>query len=221
MKEYDDTILFWDNVFNREMIYNPNEAIKVTEIEESLQFLGNHCKSVIDFGCGHAKMILRCLFLGTLHVYGIDISHNAIHIAKMITDEHNLGTRVTLETGSIDLLKKQSDNSYDGAILFNILDNLTIETGHQLMNEMHRLIINKGYLLLKLNPYLSKVECDTYHLKEIDNNLYVDSNGLYLWNISEQLLESIIDAKFIVEKVVEIKHENMFERLFYLRKINE
>lgn len=220
MKEYNETIEFWDKIFHQEMTYNPNDPIKINDIEQGLQFMGKNCSSLIDFGCGHGKVILRCMVLGTNNVCAMDISQNAINIVQKVATTYHLDSRITSKTGGIETLKKETTKSYSGAILFNILDNLTIEDGTNLIHEIHRIIDNNGYVLLKLNPYLSKKDCEQNQLTEIKSQLYVDSEGLYLWNISDELLKTLLNKLFVIEKVVKIKHDIMVERLYYLKKIN-
>ncbi|QVK19078.1 class I SAM-dependent methyltransferase [Mycoplasmatota bacterium] len=220
MEEYNETIQFWNQIFHEKMTFNPNDPIKIKVIEEALQFMGKNCSSIIDYGCGHGKMLLRCLMLGTNDVCAMDISQNAIKVVEKVASTYQLQNRVTSKTGGIEVLKEEDNKSCSGAILFNILDNMTIKDGTSLIHEIHRIIDDNGYVLLKLNPYLTKVECEENQLKEITSDFYVDSEGLYLWNISDELLKTLLDNLFVIEKVVKVNHGVMTERLYYLKKIN-
>ncbi len=210
-------IKFWDTIFEKDLTFNPKDPIKITEIEDSLKFLAKQCPSIIDYGCGHGKMLFRCLSHGAKRLKGIDISQNAINTAQKIADTFGLNHHITLECGGIELLDNLENNTFSGAILFNILDNLTIKDGKTLIQEIHRIIKKDGYVLLKLNPYLSKTQCETLKLKEIDHDLYIDTHGLYLWNISDDLLKILINDLFTIEKSIMIHHHNINERLYYLR----
>lgn len=221
MSKYANTINFWDKFYNPRLSYNPSESIPIVEIEDGLRFLSENCTSVIDYGCGHGKALLRSLSYGINEGCGIDISPNAINLAKRISKRHNLTEKVNFIRGGIDTLTSIDNQSYDGAILFNILDNIKKEDGQTLIRELHRILIDSGHVLLKLNSCLTKEECKMYDLDEVDPNFYIDTVGTFLWNISDSELDKLIDHYFKIEKRFTIDQNNSTNRLYYLKKIKQ
>ena len=217
--KYKDTIKYWDNVFGQTQEFNPTEKIQIQEIENGLSWLADNRKSTIDFGCGNGKAICRCLNKGMEYVYGIDICNNAIEIAKSVVKKFNYEDRAEVICGGLEKLNEIKDNGYESAILFNILDNLIPKDSKELIKNIHRIVKLKGKILLKLNPYITREQREEYEFTKISNEFYKENSGLYLWNLSNEMVEKIIDPFFIIEKYEEIKFKqfNIINRMYFLR----
>lgn len=217
--KYDDTIKYWDNVFSQYTEYNPAQKIQVQEIEDGVTWLAENSKSTIDFGCGGGRVMLRCLEKGMECVYGIDICNNAIEIAKKVIEKHNYEDKAKVACGGLEKLYDIADNSYESAILFNIIDNLTPEDSNDLIRNIHRIVKPNGKILLKLNPYITKQKREEYKFVEISQEFYKETSGLYLWNLTNEMAEKNLEPFFIIEKYkeVEFKQYNMINRMYYLR----
>jgi arsenite methyltransferase len=219
INNYDETIKYWDNVFGQSQEYNPTQIIQVQEIENGIRWLVENSKSTIDFGCGNGRIIFRCLDKGMEYVYGIDICNNAIEIANSVIKKFDYSDKADMVCGGLEKLNQINDNSFESAILFNILDNLTPEDSMELIKNIHRIVKSNGKILLKLNPYITKQQREEYKFKEISHEFYKEDSGLYLWNLTNEMAEKIIDPFFVVEKYeeIEFKQYNMINRMYYLR----
>lgn len=216
---YGKAIEYWDNVFGQAPEYDPSKEINIREIEDSISWLAEDCRSVIDFGCGNGRIIFRCLSKGMDHVCGMDISNSAVKKAVSIAESFHFKDKVQMICGGVEKLKTIDDNSFDSAILFNILDNLTPEDSMKTIRNIHRIVKPNGKILIKLNPYLTDQQKQECGLKEISPELYKDDEGLYLWNISSSMREKITAPFFVTEKYkeIEFKQYNMIIRMYYLR----
>lgn len=216
---YDEAIKYWDDVFGQAPEYDPDKEINVREIEEGISWLVEDCNSAIDFGCGNGRAILRCVSKGMGCVCGMDISNAAIIKAQNIAEGFHYKDKSNMICGGVDKLREIDDNSFESAILFNILDNLIPEDSIEVMRNIHRIVKPHGKILLKLNPYITDHQVEEYEFKKITPELYKDDSGLYLWNLTNEMTDKIIAPFFTVEKYVEIefKQYNMINRMYYLR----
>lgn len=217
--DYKETLNYWDNVFSQVPEYDPNQKIQIQEIDNGIEWLGKNSKSIIDFGCGSGRVLLRCLDNGVEHVCGIDLSSNAISIATNIVEKFNLENKAKFICGGADKLKEIESDSFSGAILFNIIDNLVPDDAQEVIKQIHRIIKPNGKVLLKLNPYFAKDIREKYEFKEMSNEFYKETTGLYLWNLTEEKIKEIIEPYFVIEKheEIEFKQYNMINRMYYLR----
>ncbi len=150
---YEETKIYWDRVFKQEDLYDPFEKIPYSEIEEAIKWLCTNSESILDFGCGNGRVLNRCLDYDVEEVYGIDLSKQAIDIAKKVVINNQLEDTCTYSVGEIDLLKKVKDNMYNGVILFNIIDNLKPGDAELVLKEIYRILKSRGKIILKLNSY--------------------------------------------------------------------
>lgn len=137
-------------------------------------------------------------------------------------DKNNLKDKSNFLCGDLKSLKKIKHTEFDGVILFNIIDNLKPEDGKLVIKEINRILNTNGRVILKLNPYISQQEIGKRNdMQEISNDFYKESSGLFLWNISDDLLKEIISPYFYISSYKEIvfKEFNMSNRLYYLKKI--
>ncbi|WP_352418093.1 class I SAM-dependent methyltransferase [Proteiniborus sp.] len=217
--KYDDTIKYWDNVFSQYTEYNPTHKIQVQEIEDGVTWLVENSKSTIDFGCGGGRVMLRCLDKGMEYVYGIDLCNNAIEIAKKVIEKCNYEEKAKVVCDGLEKLYDIADNSYESAILFNIIDNLIPKDSIELIKNIHRIVKPNGKILLKLNPYITKQKREEYKFVEISHEFYKENSGLYLWNLTNEMAEKNFEPFFIIEKYeeIEFKQYNMINRMYYLR----
>jgi len=216
---YGETIKFWENIFSEEKEYNPEKQIGVEALERGIQWVSDNSKAVSDFGCGNGRMLLRCLSEGTERVHGIDLSNNAIALGQKVIDYYKLEDKATLVCGGIEKLKELESENFNGAILSNIIDNLIPEDSKQVLEEIHRVLVPNGKLLLKFNPYIEKELREEYELKEISEEFYKETTGLYLWNLTEEKIKELIAPYFTIEKyeIVEFKQYDQINRMYYLR----
>ncbi|WP_041605956.1 class I SAM-dependent methyltransferase [Halothermothrix orenii] len=103
---YKETEKYWDKVFKQEDLYDPFEKLSYSEMEEAIQWLCKDSDFILDFGCGNGKVLNRCLNYKVKKVYGIDLSEQAINIAKKVVNNNQLQDKCNYLYGGIDLLKK-------------------------------------------------------------------------------------------------------------------
>jgi len=218
---YKETEEYWDSVFEKQKTYDPFIKLPYVELEEAIQWLCHNSKLILDFGCGTGRVLSRCFDYDIDSIYGIDLSVNAINLAQQIMGKNNLKDNSYYICGDIESLYKMNANQFDGVILFNIIDNLKPEDGIIVIEEIHRILKPNGKVILKLNPYLSSQELEkNKEFKKISTKFYKESSGLYLLNISNDLLKEITTPYFNIFKYkkVEFEEYNVTNRLFYLQK---
>jgi len=217
---YQQTVNFWDGVFeNTEDTFNFEDELPIKEIEECLDWLVKEESSIIDFGCGNGKLLLRCLAKGAKKGIGIDISSKGIKKAENFAEENGLEGRLDLINCGRDVLFTLEDDHFDGGILSNIVDNLIPEDAIGVLDEFSRIIKPDGKIFLKLNDYVEPKEIKAHNAEKIDENLYREEEGLYLWNLKDGDIEDILKERFVIERKVDVKFKehNQINRLFYLR----
>ena len=222
MSIYDGTIKYWDDVFGQIEYYEPLGKIKFPELEKGICWISTDSESVLDFGSGSGKVLFRCLENGVTNGCGIDISKGAINLANNVAKSNNLLHRVKFINGGVDVLKEIVDNSYDCAILFNILDNLRPLDAMEVIKGINRIVKESGKILIKLNPYLDESKINDYNFTRIDEDFYHTETGLYFWNLSNVKFNEIIKSYFTIEDFVgvEYKWHGVISRMFYLRNLN-
>lgn len=218
-KDYLDTQKYWENTFSKALEYDIDVKIPLEGFEEAAAFLGEHCSSILDFGCGNGKMLLRCLEKGAENVLGIDLSENAVSVANKVVYNNNLKNKARFKAGSLELLEKIDDNTFDGAILFNILDNIKPQDSKKLLKEISRVLKPGSFLAVKFNPYLDEKYIKENDLVEIDINFYKEDTGLFIWNLKDDQIRDILSEYFLIEKEEKVLYKkfNVVNRMYYLK----
>lgn len=210
---------YWDKVFEKIDEFDPSAEIPQERIETALKWLCADCDRIIDFGCGTGKVLARCLRYGSKEVWGIDLSDRAVLLAQQVMKKYNLDSKCNFVCGDYTYLKSFKDNFFSGAVLFNIVDNLLPEDGKKLLKEVHRVLKPNGRVMLKLNPYLNPDDLADNSYRLISEDFYQGESGLYLWNISNELLKELIRPYFLIDDYEEINYEGygLINRMFYLK----
>lgn len=221
MSDYNATVEYWDKVFEQEVpSIETRKPFPFPMIEKGLQWLCLDSQHLIDFGCGNGKVLLRCLALGVQKALGIDISTNAVSLANLTAHVNGLSERATFLTGSISNLRTVENNSVDAVILFNIVDNMIPRDVRTLLGEVKRIIKPEGRVLMKVNDcfHESKLNEDNEY-EALGNGFYRETSGLFLWNLSNDDIKSLVGPELEVEQsaIVKFKQYNALNRLFFLR----
>lgn len=217
--KYETTKQFWDKVFfDSDTRACPTMPINNIKLEKSVEWISQGSNKLLDFGCGSGRILLRSLFYGVEHVYGIDISEGAVKSAWENVKVYGL-ENATFRLGSIELLKAIESNSYDGVILFNIIDNLFPKDAITILKEVHRIVKCNGKVLIKFNPYIEKELREEYKFEEVEEEVYRETSGLYLWNLANEKIKEILQQYFNIEKevIVEFPEHNQINRMYYAR----
>lgn len=171
MITYDKVVNYWDQVFNKEEIVTFNTTnIGHESLNKALDWLCEDSDRLLDFGCGNGTMLFKCALRGSSHHIGIDLSKEGINLAKK-RQEVNATGHFKFIQGDCKQLKEIQEQSCDGAILSNVLDNLVPEDSVEVINEVHRILKSKGKVFLKLNPFLTEEQIQEWNIKVIKDEL--------------------------------------------------
>lgn len=215
-KKYSETIKKWDDIFANEALSFPKtKNLSNKTFNEGLEWLCSESKRVLDFGCGNGTVLFYCGLKGTQNHIGIDLSLGAITLANKGKGLAPGGEYQFIH-GGIEELKHIPENSLDGVVLSNIVDNLYPQDGIDLLVETKRILKPGGKVLLKTNPYMTLDQQKQWGIKVIRGNLLDD--GFILWNQTTLEWKKLFSEYFIIKKVEEVYYEdhNTTNRLFYL-----
>lgn len=216
--DYKQTKSYWNNIFknhkeNLDMIINP---IPFKEIEDGLKWI-SEASSVLDFGCGNGTLLLRSIFLGSERVTGIDISEESIRSANEKAKMIKKSEACTFIYGGIEKYL-ELDNRYDSIILSNIIDNLLPQDCMKVIEKTKKLLSSNGKIFLKLNDYKSEEELMSSGLKKIENDLFLETEGIYLFNISNHFIRKNFHHGYTIIKNQDISLMGTINRLFLIQK---
>lgn len=217
---YQETENYWNQVFDQAPTYDATKPLPYDALEDALAWLSEGKPSVLDFGCGHGKMALRCLAHGAGLVCGMDLSASAIDVASKVAENHGYEDRSCFLCKGVNALDATKSQSYDAAILFNIVDNLLPLDALCTLRQIARILKEDGRLLLKLNPYLDKEEITKQGIEQVGEHIYREASGLYLWNLTDEQWEAVLETHFHIQRyeVVSLSPHPVTQRLYYLTK---
>jgi ubiquinone/menaquinone biosynthesis C-methylase UbiE len=199
MKGYEKAARYWDKYFEGTQEYDPNDKMDQDAVEQALEWLSSKDAAIVDFGCGHGKLLLRCLELGAGRIYGIDISGKAVARAKRIVKRAGMENRAVFVKGGLDKLRALGEDTFDAGILTGILDNLAPEDGVRMLKLTHRAVKPGGKVILLINPHIGEGFIGKLGLNKKAENFYENEEGLFLWNLSDEELTEILVPYFKIE----------------------
>ncbi len=220
MDNYQDTQNYWDKVFDPDDLFDPYRKTGIKELDESIEWIATKDSSIIDFGCGNGRLLFYGLHLGAAKVTGIDVSKNAVALANGVAQENGITQKCAFIKGGLEKLEALKDTSFEGAILFNILDNLEPKDTLRLASKAEALLKPKGRLIVKLNPYLDNdyFQNNDYY-QELSKNFYKEKSGLFLHNIGKEYLLDLFPSLSLQKEVqVHFKKHKVTNRLYYFTK---
>jgi arsenite methyltransferase len=218
---YNATRRHWNEVFAGLALFDPKTPLADSDVESALQWVSMGAHSIIDFGCGNGRALLRSLVLGVEQGVGIDISDSAISLAKNTARESWLQGRAVFRRGDMSLLSRLSPASFDSGILFNIVDNLFPEDAILVLNEYRRLVKLGGKILLKLNDFVEPTVLETeYEAEQVTGRLYREKTGLYFWDLDDGEARALLARPFALEEFsrVQLGESDHSNRMYYLRR---
>jgi len=218
MEDYNSTTIFWNNVFQKIAPSKyENADLGQEDLNEASKWLSNGTDSLIDYGCGSGAFLFDCALKGTKHHIGIDISTAAIILAKKRAKLFEMGNFDFIE-GSFECLNQIEENTMDGAILSNIIDNMIPKDSELVLRNIHRTVHPGGKILFKVNPVLTEEQIKKFNIKDLGNDLLLETTGLYLWNLETEKWCSILEQYFDIylKKDIYYKQHGQYNRLFLL-----
>ena len=218
---YDKSERYWNGVFAALPPFDPNDPLADPDLESALRWVSDGTHSIVDFGCGNGRGLLRSLVLGVEHGLGVDISEAAISLAEKEARKSKLQERSEFRRGGASLLPQLSSASFDSGILFNIIDNLFPEDAILVLNEYRRIIRPGGKILLKLNDFVEPAVLETeYEAVQVTGRLYREESGLYFWDLDDEEARALFTRLFKLEKSmkVRLRKSGQFNRMYNLRR---
>lgn len=219
MNNYDSTITFWDQIFNKYQPKSVSEVKLPKVLKSAIDWVSGSSESILDYGCGNGTLLFKCLAnKNVCNCLGIDISEKAIELAKSTAKFNNSESRTSFLCGGIEVLQGVKEDSYDGAILSNIIDNIMPDDAAAVLKNIKRIVRPQGKVLVKLNPYLTEEDMKEYGAELAGENLYLEKDGIYLWNLDTDAWKEKLEKYFAVENYEQIYFEqfNQYNRAFYL-----
>jgi SAM-dependent methyltransferase len=211
----------WNEVFAGLAPFDPKIALANPDLESALQWVSRGAHSIVDFGCGNGRGLLRSLVLGVERGIGIDISDSAISLAKSVARASKLEGKAVFRRGSISLLSSLPPASFDSGILFNIIDNLFPEDAILVLNEYRKLVRPEGRIVLKLNDFVRPAVMEAeYGAMQMTGMLYREKTGLYLWDLDDGEALALLTRVFTLEKFrrIQLGKPDQSNRLYYMRR---
>ena len=82
--------------------------------------------------------------------------------------------------GTDHTVKQLEENSFDGVILSNVLDVMPKDVSKEVVEDLERVLKPGGYWFIKMNPYYSKEELESFGYENIGNNIYEENHIMRL-----------------------------------------
>ena len=102
---------------------------------------------------------------------------------KAYEQEIEMWNRVFEECIPVDLRNldlKVEPMSFDGVILSNVLDVMPKDISTTVIDDLERVLKPGGYWFIKMNPYYSKEELESFGYKNAGNNIYEEDHIMRL-----------------------------------------
>jgi len=215
--DYETVKAYWNNVFSSEGNGAPHgKSIGNETLDRALDWVCEGAERMLDFGCGNGVTLCLCANRGTKKHVGIDLSSEGIAAAIRLFRENPVYGEGEFMEGGVELLADLRTGSMDGAVLFNIADNLIPTDAAQLIKETARIVKIGGRVLVKLNPYLSPEQIGVWNIKTVEGDLLDD--GLFLWNKDTSFWRSLLTPYYTMEEETDVYYEvyDQHNRLFFL-----
>ena len=215
MSDYDQTIEYWDNVFNQAKLRRlDSEKSGYPLLDDALDWLSASSSTVLDFGSGSGAMLAYLAKRKDGHYHGIDVSPQAIDFSKRLFEMNHL-TKGYFKVGSLASLSDYDSQSFDAIILSNVLDNIHLNDALTLIKETSRLLTPEGKLLIKLNPYYDNDAIANQDLKNLGDDFYLEPSGLFLLNKPDAFWLGVLEKDYTLHKQMKIFFtENQHNRMY-------
>lgn len=200
---YSEARSYWDGIFSQSQPFNAHQPLPSPLLEEALTWLCEGAPNVLDFGCGVGRALFRCVELGAASVTGIDMSNAAIRLAQTVARTNDLAGRCAFRLGSIETLEELPPESFQAAVLFNVLDNLMPEDARRVIRAVECALGPGGRLVVKLNACLTAEELIGY--KPLGPDLFRQNTGLLQWNIPDHELPELLEPGFELIKSEQVR----------------
>lgn len=113
------------------------------------------------------------------HILGIDRSEVGINFARQ-TAALSGYTTAEFTVGGDETVKSLETGSFDGIILSNVLDVMPKDVSSLVVSDLKRVLKPGGYWFIKMNPYYSKEELESFGYEKVSSNVYEEDHVMRL-----------------------------------------
>lgn len=222
MKAYELETDMWNKIFEE---YQPIDLrgieLKVEPMfDEALELFARRSKRVLDFGCGTGDISFQYLQYQPDHqIVGVDKAETGISFAK---DTARLShyRRAHFFTGGEEFLDQFKMEEFDGIILSNVLDVMPKDVSCEAMLKLNKLLKYDGYWFIKMNPYYSREELESFGYQKKGANLYEEEGILHLRQATTEYWKKQLSefGEIIVYLEFQYPWQKGMNRLFVIKK---
>lgn len=216
-----DALKNWDEVYKKEFraTWYPGDGIVrlvarylKRRIGIDLYDVKKEAKKVFDLGCGNGN---HAVFLAELgyDVYGMDISREAVDIAKAWLNKK--GLEADIQVGDVEELPYR-DKFFDVVITDGVLDHILFSKAKKVVSEIKRVCVKGGYLFITLR---STEDSDFGRGRKVAHNTFELEEGY-----EKGLIQHYFDLEEIKEllegfRIFDIElYEERFPKIFTIDK---
>lgn len=214
----------WDGVYSKKRFggtWYPNEGVVRFAARYLKRRVGvevydvkRDARRILDAGCGNGRHVIFFAEQG-FDVYSIDISKEAIEIAKAWLALAKKGLKADLRVGDIEKLPFD-DEYFDVVISAEVLDHIPFSKAKKAMEEIRRVLMPNGYIYITLR---STEDSEFGRGKKVDKNTFILQEGYEKGVIQHYFDLEEIKQLFEGFKIFDIElHEERFPDVFTVDK---
>ncbi|MBX9877723.1 MAG: methyltransferase domain-containing protein [Candidatus Obscuribacterales bacterium] len=212
-----DTDIYRENVDFWEKAWSPvktayTQMPDLPYLESIPAALKTHgCQTVLDLGCGSGWLSIYLARLG-FSVTGIDIAHQAIHLARSWAKDEHL--KITFETGDITDMSYVED-TFDAVVANSIFEHLTYHLAEQTIKELYS-FIKPGGVFFGCFDLVGTGPGEFFELAD-KTHVYTDKGrkGMLLRCFSDEELQAL----FTNWEIISLKTIETGSRLLWAKRI--
>ncbi len=222
MKSYERETDMWNKLFEEYQPLDLREIeLKVEPMfDEALKLFASRTKRVLDFGCGTGDVSFQYLQYQPDHqIVGVDKAETGIKFAKE-TAKLSHYRRAHFFTGGEEFLDQFEKEEFDGIILSNVLDVMPKDVSSETMLKLNSLLKHDGCWFIKMNPYYSKEELDSFGYQKKGGNLYEEEGILHLRQATSEYWKKHLSKFGEIVAYLEFQYtwQKGMNRLFVIKK---
>jgi len=171
---------------------------------EHVDYIAQQNCKVLDLGCGIGRHIVFFEKLG-INTYGVDLSQEAVTVAKQWLEKENIDSEERLFCGSAEKLPWR-DNEFSFIVSHGVLDSMPFEIARNIMKECHRIINDDGLF------YCDLIGDETKFGVDFEEEVVVESRhekGTIQSYFTRNKIENLIENLFEIKEIKKIINQNV------------
>jgi len=184
------------NMYSEENeLYYAREYLHI--IKNKLQYFNNEKLNILDVGCGQGRLSIPLAEMGH-NVEGIDLSSNAIHLAKKYASDKNI-TNIYFDVRDIaEPFRDNKSEKYDCILCTEVI--YMVKNYDEVLAELYRMLKKEGVIFVAFrDKYFYLLHAiKNRHFEDAKFILY-NQNGLggghLNWHTKQEILEMISSFK--------------------------